>query len=112
MTSIKIELTNSLWRECRNLSMAHYDPGSREHPYYAGDLPPLFGSRFVLPNDQSFFVHVVIANTAITHDCPDNFTTQPSGNSSTKIACGVIQSQGAAQQRDGDFHRLAQGSHI
>ena len=70
--------------------MAHYDPGSREHPYYAGDLPPLIGSRFVLPNDQSFFVHVVIANTAITHDCPDNFTTQPSGNSSTKIACGVI----------------------
>jgi len=28
----------------------------------------------------------------IIHDNPDDFTTQPSGNSGTKIACGVIKS--------------------
>ena len=32
----------------------------------------------------------IIGKTIIIHDKPDDFTTQPSGNSGKKIACGVI----------------------
>lgn len=72
----------------------HYNPTSMPHPYHAGDLPPLFSnygyakssvftSRFKLPE--------VLGKTIIIHLNPDDFATQPSGNSGTKIACGVIE---------------------
>ena len=74
-------------------AMAHYNPGGCEHPYHAGDLPPLFGNNgFALSLflTNRFSVKEVIGKTVIIHDHPDDFTTQPSGNSGTKIACGVI----------------------
>ena len=74
-------------------AMAHYNPGSCEHPHHAGDLPPLFGNNglaFSLFLTNRFSVNEVIGRTVIIHDHPDDFTTQPSGNSGTKIACGVI----------------------
>lgn len=37
-----------------------------------------------------FKVDDVIGRTVIIHDKPDDFTTQPSGNSGEKIACGII----------------------
>lgn len=74
-------------------AMSHYNPGGCEHPYHAGDLPPLFGNHgfalSLLLTDR-FSVDEVIGRTVIIHDHPDDFTTQPSGNSGTKIACGVI----------------------
>lgn len=78
-------------------AMSHYDPGGCEHPYHAGDLPPLFGNNgFALSLflTDRFSVNEVIGRTVIIHDHPDDFTTQPSGKSGTKIACGVI--RGAA----------------
>ena len=42
-----------------------------------------FTDRFTLPD--------VIGKTIIIHSNPDDFTTQPSGNSGAKIACGAIQ---------------------
>lgn len=74
-------------------AMSHYDPDGCEHPYHAGDLPPLFGNNgFALSLflTERFSVNEVIGRTVIIHDHPDDFTTQPSGNSGTKIACGVI----------------------
>ncbi len=73
--------------------MSHYNPYGCEHPYHAGDLPPLFGnsgSALSLFLTQRFSVDEVIGRTVIIHDMPDNFTTQPSGKSGAKIACGVI----------------------
>lgn len=75
-------------------AMSHYDPSGCMHPYHAGDLPPLFennGFAFSLFLTNRFSVNEVIGRTVIIHDHPDDFTTQPSGNSGTKIACGVIQ---------------------
>ena len=74
-------------------AMSHYDPDSCEHPYHAGDLPPLFGNggqALSLFLTNRFSVDEVIGKTIIIHDHPDDFTTQPSGNSGSKIACGVI----------------------
>ncbi|MCI8609757.1 MAG: superoxide dismutase family protein [Firmicutes bacterium] len=75
-------------------AMAHYNPNDCQHPYHAGDLPPLFGNEgFALSLflTNRFSINEVIGKTIIIHDHPDDFTTQPSGNSGQKIACGVIQ---------------------
>lgn len=74
-------------------AMSHFNPGGCEHPYHAGDFPPLFGNdglALCLFLTNRFSVDEVIGKTVIIHDHPDDFTTQPSGNSGTKIACGVI----------------------
>ena len=78
-------------------AMSHFDPDGHAHPYHAGDLPPLFGNdgyalSVFLTN--RFSLEEVIGRTIILHDRPDDFTTQPSGNSGTKIACGVIRRTG------------------
>ncbi len=76
-------------------AMQHFDLADCPHPYHSGDLPPLFGNNGLaiaafLTN--RFCVDEVIGRTVIIHDHPDDFTSQPSGNSGTKIACGVIKS--------------------
>lgn len=71
----------------------HYNPDDCMHPYHAGDLPPLFGADgralSVCLTDR-FTVPEIIGRTVIIHLHPDDFTTQPSGNAGSKIACGVI----------------------
>lgn len=74
-------------------TMSHYNPGGCDHPHHAGDLPPLFendGTALSLFLTDRFSVDDVLGRTVVIHDQPDDFTTQPSGNSGTKIACGVI----------------------
>ena len=74
-------------------AMAHYDSGHCEHPYHAGDLPPLFGNDGVALSlflTDRFSVDEAIGRTVIIHDRPDDFTTQPSGGAGTKIACGTV----------------------
>ena len=39
---------------------------------------------------NKFKIKDIIGKVIIIHDMPDDFTTQPSGNSGTKIACGII----------------------
>jgi len=71
----------------------HYNPGNCPHPHHAGDLPPLFGvngNAFQVFLTDRFSVEEIIGMTVIIHSDPDDFTTQPSGNAGTKIACGVI----------------------
>ncbi|HBR30812.1 MAG TPA: superoxide dismutase family protein [Clostridiales bacterium] len=72
---------------------SHYNPHGCEHPLHSGDLPPLFGNEgyawsSVLTN--RFKIDEIIGLTIIIHRNPDDFTSQPSGNSGEKIACGVI----------------------
>lgn len=72
---------------------AHYNPSGCEHPEHAGDLPPLFGNAgyaFMSVFTDRFSVAEIVGRTIIIHDSPDDFTTQPSGNSGKKIACGKI----------------------
>lgn len=75
----------------------HFNPHGCPHPAHAGDLPPLFGNQgyaFLAFFTDRFSVNEVIGRTVIIHAHPDDFTTQPSGNSGAKIACGRILSTG------------------
>lgn len=76
-------------------AMTHYNPNGCPHPYHAGDMPPLFGANgyaFSVFLTNRFSVREIIGKTVIIHSHPDDFTTQPAGNSGTKIACGEIRS--------------------
>ncbi len=76
-----------------NLTKGHYNPQNRPHPNHAGDLPPLFafsGSAFLVTFSARFTVKEILGRTVVIHSNPDDFTTQPAGNSGTKIACGKI----------------------
>ena len=71
----------------------HYNPDNLPHPYHAGDMPPLFcagGYAFCAFVTDRFTIDEIIGKTVIIHSGPDDFTTQPSGNAGSKIACGVI----------------------
>lgn len=75
-------------------AMTHYNPQNCPHPSHAGDMPPLFGcggDAFTAFLTDRFSVGDIIGKTVIIHSSPDDFTTQPAGNSGTKIACGVIE---------------------
>lgn len=75
-------------------SKTHYNPNNCLHPYHAGDLPPLLenqGYAYMRVLVDKFKISDIIGKTVIIHDSPDDFNTQPSGNSGKKIACGVIE---------------------
>lgn len=74
-------------------TLTHYNPKNCPHPYHAGDLPPLFGNNgyaWMRVLTDRFTVSDVLGKTILIHSAPDDFTTQPAGNSGAKIACGVI----------------------
>ena len=64
------------------------------HPFHVGDLPPLLennGYAYMRVLTNKFKIEDIIGRVIIIHDSPDDFKTQPSGNSGTKIACGKIE---------------------
>ncbi len=71
----------------------HYNPKNVPHPYHSGDMPPLFGNggyAYMRVFTNRFTVPEIVGKTVIIHDGVDDFTTQPAGNSGSKIACGKI----------------------
>ena len=71
----------------------HYNPGEKPHPQHAGDLPPLLssgGRAYLAVLTDRFTAEEVVGRTVVIHNRPDDFRTQPSGESGEKIACGVI----------------------
>lgn len=71
----------------------HYNPMNQPHGNHAGDFPVLFSNNGL--SRMSFFtnkfkVRDIIGKTIVIHENPDDYRTQPSGNSGRKIACGVI----------------------
>lgn len=74
-------------------TFSHFNPTNTEHPMHAGDMPPLFsnnGKAYLSFVTNRFTVPEIIGKTVVIHLHPDDMMTQPSGNSGTKIACGVI----------------------
>lgn len=71
----------------------HYNPTSQPHPFHAGDLLPLLGSQGYAWSafyDKRFRVDDILNRAVIIHAQPDDFHTQPSGNSGAMIGCGTI----------------------
>ena len=71
----------------------HYNPTSCQHPYHAGDMPPLFendGYALSVFLTNRFKTEEILGKTVIVHSNADDFHTQPSGNAGEKIACGEI----------------------
>ena len=72
----------------------HFNPGGMLHPEHAGDLLPLFrccsGRAFLAFVTSRFAIPDILGRTVVIHAQPDDFHSQPAGNSGAKIACGVI----------------------
>jgi len=74
----------------------HFNPDGCPHPQHAGDLPPLFGNSgfaWSAVLSDRFQLIDVLGRAVVIHRNPDDFVTQPSGNSGEKIACGIILQQ-------------------
>ncbi|MEE1086353.1 MAG: superoxide dismutase family protein [Schaedlerella sp.] len=71
----------------------HYNPLNTKHPDHAGDLVPLLSvgeKAWSLFYTGRFYPEDVVGKTVVIHDMPDDFRSQPAGDSGEKIACGVI----------------------
>lgn len=74
----------------------HYNPQNTPHPQHAGDLLPLFsnqGYAWSAFYDKRLRVKDMIGRSVIIHSQRDDFTSQPSGDPGTMIACGTIFSE-------------------
>ena len=72
----------------------HYNPGNCRHPFHAGDMPVLEeseGRAWMAFYTNRFLPDEIRGRTVIIHDMPDDYRTQPSGDSGMRIACGIIQ---------------------
>lgn len=72
---------------------SHLDLLNNQHPFHTGDLPALFsnnGYAWMAVYTNRFQPMQVKGYPVIIHSAPDDFHTQPSGNSGEKIACGII----------------------
>ncbi len=75
-------------------TLGHYNPSDEPHPCHAGDMPPLFsndGNAFSVFYTTRFVGKQILGKTVVVHENPDDFSSQPAGNSGEKIACGVIE---------------------
>jgi len=71
----------------------HYNPTNQPHGNHAGDFPVLIpsnGHAQMCFYTDKFTINEIIGKTVVIHESPDDYTTQPSGNSGAKIACGKI----------------------
>ena len=72
---------------------SHFSKVESPHPYHSGDMPPLFGNNgyaYLSFFTNKFTLNDIIGKVVIVHSHPDDFHTDPSGNSGEKIACGKI----------------------
>ena len=81
----------------------HFNPdndphGPQDGPHHAGDMPALKADAngvaqmtFVLHDvTLSAGAHSIVGKALIVHADPDDYTSQPAGNSGARIACGVV----------------------
>ncbi len=72
---------------------SHLNFLNTQHPFHTGDLPALFsnnGYAWSAVYTDRFQPEQVKGCPVIIHSAPDDYHTQPSGNSGEKIACGII----------------------
>lgn len=83
----------------------HFNPGSQPHgpqatPHHLGDMPALKADAMGNAEGLFFIEGVtlagasdgVVGKSVVVHAQPDDYKTQPTGNSGGRIGCGVIDS--------------------
>lgn len=74
----------------------HWNPNSQPHGNHAGDFPVLFSNggraKMCFFTDR-FKVQDVVGRSVIIHLNPDDYRTQPAGDTGKRLACGVIRSR-------------------
>ncbi len=71
----------------------HYNPTGQQHPKHVGDMPPLLandGIAFSAFYTNRFNPEDIVGKVVVIHANPDDFTSQPSGNPGSIVACGEI----------------------
>ncbi len=71
----------------------HWNPTNQPHGNHAGDFPVIFsnnGYARMCFFTNKFRVQDVIGKSVVIHQGPDDYRTQPAGNSGKRLACGVI----------------------
>jgi Cu-Zn family superoxide dismutase len=82
----------------------HFNPGSQPHgdptagAHHAGDMPVLMadasGKATARAELRTMSIdgsaNDIVGKAVVVHADPDDFRTQPAGNSGARIACGVI----------------------
>ena len=72
----------------------HYNPTNQPHGNHAGDLPVVFsndGYARMSVFTNKFKPADIIGKSILLHQNPDDFRSQPAGNSGKRMACGVIE---------------------
>lgn len=71
----------------------HWNPTNDPHGHHAGDFPVLFSNdgyaRMTFFTNR-FYPQDILNRAVIIHLNPDDYRTQPAGNSGKMIACGEI----------------------
>ncbi len=71
----------------------HWNPTKQPHGNHAGDFPVLFSNNGRAQMNfftNKFKVADLAGHSVIIHENPDDYRSQPAGNSGKRIACGVI----------------------
>ena len=98
---------------------AHWNPAGRKHGMnnpagpHAGDLPNVevaangvLGATVVLPGASMASLLDADGAALVIHAAPDDYVTDPSGNSGARIACAVITPNAEIRCIGRIFHRL------
>jgi Cu-Zn family superoxide dismutase len=73
----------------------HWNPTNQPHGNHAGDFPVLFSNNGTAKTrffTNKFKPADVVGKSIIIHQNPDDYRTQPAGNSGLRLACGVFRS--------------------
>ena len=71
----------------------HWDPTNEPHGNHAGDFPVLFSNQGYSKMcffDGDFTPQEVLNRSVLIHENPDDYRSQPAGDSGRRLACGVI----------------------
>ncbi len=82
-------------------SGGHWNPTNQPHGNHAGDFPVLFSNKGMANMcffTDRFTVADILGRSVMIHENPDDYRSQPAGNSGKRIACGAIRPWGAFQQ--------------
>lgn len=74
-------------------SGGHWNPDNQPHGNHKGDFPVLFSNNGMASMcffTDRFKVSDIIGKSIIIHQGPDDYRSQPAGNSGKRLACGVI----------------------